>query len=71
MKTTEDMRERKKVPSLVGVGAAGVAELGAVGIVLSTVVLGSSRTSVAKGMNIQNNQRIASGSYKKKGEEKV
>ena len=43
-----------------------MAEAGAIGIAVSIAVLGSLGISVAKGMNVQNNQRIASGGYKKK-----
>ena len=46
----------------MGVGATGVAKVGAVGIVVSSTVLGSLGIFVAKGMNVQNNQRIALGS---------
>ena len=50
MKIREDRRERK-VPKFVGVGATGMAEVGAVGIAMSTIVLDSSRMFVAKKMD--------------------
>lgn len=43
-----------------------MAEVGAVGIAAPTVVSGSLGISMAKGKNIQNNQRVTLGSYKKK-----
>ena len=39
-------------------GAAGVAGMGAVGIAMSAAVSGSSRISVVKGINMQNDQRL-------------
>ena len=54
----------------MGVRAIGVAEVGAVGTVVFAVVLGSSRIFVAKEINVQNNQRIVLGSYKKKKKKK-
>ena len=54
-------------------GAAGVVGMGAVGIAMSTAVSGSSRISVVKGINMQNDQRLHQRSYvyiyikKKKG----
>ena len=47
MKIREDMGERKG-PRSVGVGATSVAEVGVVGIAVSTAILGSSGMSVAK-----------------------
>ena len=46
-------------------GVAGVAEVGAIVITVFAAVLGSSRIFVAKGKNIQTNQRVTLGSYKK------
>ena len=67
MEIKEDIGERKKVLRPVGMeaigmaemGATGVVGMGAVGIAVSAIVLGSSGISLAKGMNIQDNQRIA------------
>ena len=47
MKIREDMGERK-VPRSVGAGATSVAEVGVVGIAVSTAILGSLGMSVAK-----------------------
>ena len=58
-----EKKERKKVPRLVGMGAVGVVKEGVICITMSTAVLGSSGISMAKEMNIQNNQRVASRSY--------
>ena len=50
MKIKEDMRERK-VPRPVGLGATGMAEVGAVGIIVSAAILGPLGISVAKEIN--------------------
>ena len=47
-----------------------MAEVGAIGITVFAVVLGTSGISATKEMNIQDNQRIASGSYVKKNDER-
>ena len=44
-------------------GVTSVVKEGVICITVSTVVLGSSGISMAKEMNIQNNQRVASRSY--------
>ena len=47
----------------MGVEAISVAEVGVVGIAVSTAVLGFSGIYVAKEIKVQNNQRIVLGSY--------
>ena len=50
MEIKEDLKKRKKVSRPVG-----TAKVGAVGVAVFVVVLGSLRISIAKGMNIQDN----------------
>lgn len=58
--------KQRKVPRSVGVGAKGVAEVGVVGITISTAVLGSSGMSVAKKIDAQNSQKLVPRNDRKK-----
>ena len=69
MKIKEDMGE-KKIPRPVGVGATGVAKVGAVGIAVFAAVMGSSGIFVAKEIKVQNNQRSVPEKKKKKRSDK-
>ena len=62
----EDARERKLPGGSVGIGAIGVAKVRIVGITVFGAVLGSSRMSMVKKIDVQNSQRIVLGNYRKK-----
>ena len=54
VKSKEDARERKLPRGPVGIGATSVVEVGAVGIAMSTAVLGFAGMSVAKKIEVRN-----------------
>ena len=65
MKIKEGTREGNLLKP-IRVGATGVEEAGAVGIAMPIAALGSSRMSVAVKNDMQSNQRVVSGIYRKK-----
>lgn len=65
MKNKENTRVGKLLRP-IGVGATGVAEVGAAGITMPAIALGSSRTSMAAKDDMQGNQRVESINDRKK-----